>query len=47
MIYIFECSYCGKRFKRTKNDTKLRPHKDKSGLPCPGRTGYFVENRYE
>ncbi len=47
MVYIIECSYCGKKFKRSKYDTKLRSHKDKNGWPCPGRIGYFVESRYE
>jgi predicted nucleotidyltransferase component of viral defense system len=44
--YIFECSYCGKKFKRVKYDSKLNPHKDKNGWNCPGRIGYFIETRY-
>lgn len=47
MVYIIECSYCGKKFKTQKYDTKLRSHKDKNGWPCPGRIGYFVESRYK
>ncbi len=46
-IYIFECSYCGKKFKRTKYDSRLNPHKDRNGWNCPGRTGYFVETHYD
>ncbi|MFQ5834598.1 MAG: WYL domain-containing protein [bacterium] len=46
-IYIFECSYCGKKFKRTKYHSRLNPHKDRNGGNCPGRTGYLVETRYD
>jgi len=46
-IYIFECSLCGKKFKRKKYNSRLNPHKDKNGWSCPGRTGYFVETRYD
>ena len=44
--YIYECRYCGKRFSRSKMDGTLRPHKDKDGWPCSGRTGYLVDTRY-
>jgi WYL domain len=44
--HVFECSYCGKRFKRQQYDTQLRPHKDKTGWDCPGRTGYWVDTIY-
>lgn len=44
--YIFECSYCGKRFEHRTNDPTLRQHKDKSGFNCPGRRGYWVDTRY-
>ena len=33
--YIYECTYCGKRFTRKKTTSRLNPHKDKSGYPCP------------
>lgn len=42
MTYTVECSYCGKRFKRTSYDTKLNEHKDKYGNRCFGRVGYMV-----
>jgi predicted nucleotidyltransferase component of viral defense system len=45
MNYIVECPYCGKRFTRSKRDTALRSHKDKSGLPCSCRRGHIVETR--
>lgn len=44
--YIFECTYCGRKFKRTKYNAKLRPHKDKSGENCPGRIGYLIDTYY-
>ncbi|MEK6569773.1 MAG: nucleotidyl transferase AbiEii/AbiGii toxin family protein, partial [Bacteroidota bacterium] len=44
--YIMECSACGKRFIRSKLDTKLNDHKDKNGHPCHGRYGHFVETKY-
>ncbi len=43
-VFVIECSYCGKKFKRSSHDTHLRPHKDKSGaFDCPGRIGYEVD----
>lgn len=44
--YIFECSYCGKRFTHKTNDSKLSEHKDRHGYPCPGHTGLFVDMKY-
>ncbi len=44
--HVFECSYCGKRFKRQKYDAQLRPHKDKTGWDCPSRIGYWVDTIY-
>ncbi|MGO9953033.1 MAG: nucleotidyl transferase AbiEii/AbiGii toxin family protein [Dissulfurispiraceae bacterium] len=44
--YVFECSYCGKRFIHKTNDPKLSKHKDKHGYPCAGRRGYYVETKY-
>lgn len=46
-IYIFECFYCGKKFERKKYNSGLNPHKDRNGWNCPGRTGHFVETRYD
>jgi len=37
--YTFACTLCGKTFKRNTFDAKLNPHKNKQGLPCPGRVG--------
>jgi hypothetical protein len=42
--YVFECTYCGKRFRHAKNDSTLRKHKRKdSDWDCPGRRGYLVD----
>ena len=40
--YEIQCPYCRKRFKRTSNNTELRPHNDRYGNNCPGRTGHKV-----
>jgi predicted nucleotidyltransferase component of viral defense system len=45
-IYVIECPFCGKKFKRKKNTTRLNPHKDKYGYPCSGRAGYLVDTKY-
>ena len=44
--YIIECSVCGRRFTRSKLDTKLNDHKDKNDHPCHGRDGHFVETKH-
>jgi predicted nucleotidyltransferase component of viral defense system len=44
-LYIIECSYCGKKFRRTTPGTSLKPHKDKSGYACSGRAGYLVDTQ--
>lgn len=47
VVHVIECSYCGKQFKRSTDDTHLRPHKDKGGVfDCPGRVGYEVDRYY-
>ena len=40
--YRVECPMCGKTFRRSRPGTRLNPHKDPDGFPCPGRTGYEV-----
>jgi predicted nucleotidyltransferase component of viral defense system len=44
--YIFECPVCNKRFKRTKYNSSLKPHKNKNGYSCSGRYGIYVETKY-
>ena len=43
--YVYECTLCGKRFQRSTRDSALRPHKDKTGWPCSGRHGIWVDTR--
>lgn len=45
-FYVFECPYCGKQFRRRKDNPRLRQHKMKgSPMDCPGREGHLVEVR--
>ncbi len=44
--YVYECSYCGKRFYHKTRSSTLRPHRDKSGYPCPGRHAVYIDTRY-
>ena len=44
--YVYECSFCGKRFNHKTQNPDLNPHKDKSGYPCGGRHGHWVDTRY-
>ena len=40
--YVVRCSVCGKRFRRVRRNTRLRPHKDPAGSwNCPRRSGYL------
>jgi hypothetical protein len=45
-IYVYQCSYCNKKFERTTRDPKLREHKTKDGWRCPGRHGIWVDTKY-
>ncbi|MGH8687252.1 MAG: nucleotidyl transferase AbiEii/AbiGii toxin family protein [Burkholderiales bacterium] len=44
--YVYECVYCHKRFNRRSMDGTLRPHKDKRGWDCPGRTGMYKQTNF-
>lgn len=44
--YVYECSFCGKKFKRDRMDSKLNPHKNKNGYSCSGRYGIYVTTNY-
>jgi predicted nucleotidyltransferase component of viral defense system len=44
--YVYECSWCNKRFERSKRDPALRAHKDKNGWPCSGRHGVWVDTKW-
>ena len=45
-LYVIECPYCGRGFTRRRMDTRLRPHRDRQGHPCSGRSGYLVDTKY-
>lgn len=44
--YVYECSYCGKRFNRKSQTSSLNPHKDRSGFPCSGRYAHWIDTKY-
>lgn len=44
--HVYECLYCGRRFSRKTRTSRLKPHKDKRGYPCPGRHATWVDTRY-
>jgi predicted nucleotidyltransferase component of viral defense system len=44
--YVYQCTYCGKRFYKSTQNGALRPHKDKHGYQCGGRQGYYVDTKY-
>lgn len=44
--YVYQCSYCGKRFIKSEHNVRLNPHKNKSGHPCSSRSGYYVTTKY-
>lgn len=44
--YVYQCLICGKRFTRSKHNSKLNAHKDKYGNQCYGRHGYWVETKF-
>lgn len=46
MRYVYQCTWCGKRFIRQRQSSRLKPHKDKRGWPCAGRSGYLVDTRF-
>lgn len=44
--YVYECSYCGKKFYRKTRTSRLNPHKDKNGYPCSGRYAHYIDTKY-
>jgi len=44
--YIYQCTFCGRKFTKSNRDSSLGEHKDKSGFRCPGRHGYYVDMKY-
>jgi predicted nucleotidyltransferase component of viral defense system len=47
LVYVVQCAYCNRTFKRTQLNTRLWEHKDGYGNPCYGRYAYLVDQRYE
>ena len=43
--YIYECSYCGREFRRKNRNSVLSSHKDKNGYSCLGRWGHYMDYR--
>jgi hypothetical protein len=46
LVYVVQCPYCQKKFRRSKNDTALAVHKTPDGYPCSARRGYVIETKY-
>jgi predicted nucleotidyltransferase component of viral defense system len=44
--YIYECSVCGKTFRRTSQTSRLNRHKDKMGYPCFGTMALLKHTEY-
>jgi predicted nucleotidyltransferase component of viral defense system len=44
--YTIQCSYCNRQFKRMRQDTGLKPHKDTYGNNCFGRRGLLVNREF-
>ncbi|MGD0085189.1 MAG: nucleotidyl transferase AbiEii/AbiGii toxin family protein [Acidimicrobiales bacterium] len=41
-VYVIQCPYCQKEFRRQTRDVALRPNKTPYGTTCSGRRGYLV-----
>ncbi len=44
--YIYQCSYCGKKFTKKYQNSTLGKHKDTNGYPCSSRSGYYIDTKY-
>jgi len=44
--YIYQCSFCGKKFSRSSMTSTLNPHKNKDGWACSGRHGFYVTTKW-
>jgi predicted nucleotidyltransferase component of viral defense system len=44
--YVYECTFCHKKFRRKKQSASLNSHKTPDGWPCPGRIGDLVDTKY-
>ena len=46
-IYMYQCPYCDRIFRRRSANTVLKEHKDSYGNICYGRVAYLVSQDYE
>lgn len=44
--YIFQCSRCGKQFRRKTHDSTMKEHKDRNGRTCYGGYGRYLRTEY-
>ena len=44
--YIYQCSFCGKKFHKKTMDSKINQHKNKSWYACYGWYGIYVGTKY-
>jgi len=44
--YVFQCTLCGKKFRRKTRDSGLREHKTPDGWACRGRRGVYADTEY-
>lgn len=42
-VYVVQCTYCAKQFRRTSGSTTMNKHKDRYGNQCYGRSGFIVQ----
>ncbi len=45
-VYVYQCGYCQKKFRRSKRDARLNEHNTPDGYRCPGRTAYLIDTKY-
>ena len=44
--YVYQCSYCGKKFYRKNRNSANRKHKDNNGYSYNGKTSYYIDTKY-
>jgi predicted nucleotidyltransferase component of viral defense system len=46
-LHVYRCPACGKEFRHSRPDARLRRHLGRDGLACPGRAGFLVSTSDE
>jgi predicted DNA-binding transcriptional regulator YafY/DNA-directed RNA polymerase subunit RPC12/RpoP len=46
-VYIYRCLVCNKKFEHSSRSSKLRAHKNQSGLNCSGKSGQYETTTYK